>query len=197
MSWGTGSRRQRPVKWRRQGGSSHERLSGKHGLADLITRTNNILSVDNRHNRFMTLSLLMIDASSRIVRWASAGHDPAIVFDPQSKTFQELEGGGVPLGVMPNAEYEEYTSAALPPYSILLIGTDGIWEMFNEKQEQYGKDRLREVMRTYHDPPAALISARRLNADLAAFRGLETPADDVTFVVVRFTTSPPVPAGVT
>jgi phosphoserine phosphatase RsbU/P len=162
----------------------------EHTLAELITRTNTILSVDNRHNRFMTLSLLMIDSTTRIVRWASAGHDPAIVFDPQTDSFQELEGSGVPLGVMPDAEFEEYTSAPLPPNSVLLIGTDGIWEMFNEQKDQYGKDRLREVMRTYHNQPAALISAA-LNADLAAFRGLETPADDVTFVVVRFTTPRP------
>ena len=162
----------------------------EHGLAGLMTRTNKILSADNRHNRFMTLSLMMIDAQSRIVRWSSAGHDPAIVFDPQTDSFQELEGSGVPLGVFEGAEFEEFTSAPLPPNSILLIGTDGIWEMFNEQKDQYGKDRLREVMRTYHDQPAALISAA-VNADLAAFRGREIPADDVTFVVVRFTKPAP------
>jgi phosphoserine phosphatase RsbU/P len=159
----------------------------EHGLAGLITRTNKILSADNRHNRFMTLSLLMIDAESRIVRWASAGHDPAIVFDPHANSFQELEGSGMPLGLLVDADYEEYTSVALPVNSILLIGTDGIWEMFNEKQEQYGKNRLREVMRVNHHQSAAKIGAA-LYADLANFRGAEIPADDVTFVVVRFVT---------
>jgi phosphoserine phosphatase RsbU/P len=157
----------------------------EHSLADLMTRTNNILAADNRHNRFMTLSLLMIDSKSRVARWASAGHDPAIVFDPETDSFHELEGGGLPLGVMENTDYEEYTSEPLPLNGILLIGTDGVWEMFNEKKDQYGKDRLRDVMRAHHEKPAAMISAA-LNADLAAFRGLEIPADDVTFVVVRF-----------
>jgi serine phosphatase RsbU (regulator of sigma subunit) len=47
---------------------------------------------------------------------------------------------------------------------VLVVGTDGVWEMFNEKEEQYGKERLRRVMRAHHARPAA----------------------DVTFVVVKF-----------
>ncbi len=169
----------------RSGRCAFQRPCREHSLADLMTRTNKILSADNRHNRFMTLSLLMIDAKTRIVRWASAGHDPAIVFDPQSDSFQELEGSGIPLGLMEDTDYQEYTSEPLPPHGILIIGTDGIWEMFNEKKDQYGKDRLRDVMRANHHRTAAQISAA-LNADLAAYRGLEIQADDVTFVVVRF-----------
>ena len=46
-----------------------------HHLAELMTRTNQVLAIDNRHKRFVTLSLLLIDADTRMVRWASAGHD--------------------------------------------------------------------------------------------------------------------------
>ncbi|MGC4099012.1 MAG: PP2C family protein-serine/threonine phosphatase [Nitrospira sp.] len=62
----------------------------KDPLADLMTRTNHVLSADNRHNRFMTLSLLLIDAETRIVKWASGGHDPAIVFEPDTQSLREL-----------------------------------------------------------------------------------------------------------
>ncbi len=158
---------------------------GKHSLCELMTRTNEVLSSDNRHNRFMTLSLLLIEAETRVVRWASAGHDPAIVFSPDAGSFRELEGGDLPLGIVEGTQYEEYTSDPLPIDSVLVIGTDGIWEMFNEQKAQYGKPRLQEVMRANHHRTAAEIAAA-LEADLVAFRGLETPADDVTFVVVKF-----------
>jgi phosphoserine phosphatase RsbU/P len=154
-------------------------------LADLMTRTNQVLSVDNRHHRFMTLSLMMIDAQTRVVRWASAGHDPAIVFDPNTDSFRELDGGDVPLGIVEDTRYEEYTCDPLPPSSVLVIGTDGIWEMFDETKQQYGKERLQMVVRRHHDDTAAQIGAA-LEADLATFRGIRTPTDDVTFVIVKF-----------
>src|SRR5262249_28642064 len=104
-------------------------------LGALMTRTNDVLASNNRHNRFMTLPLLKIDGATGRVSWASAGHDPAIVFDPAADRFTELEGGDVPLGVMEGVEYPEYHSDPLTPGSVLVIGTDGIWEMLDDRQE--------------------------------------------------------------
>jgi sigma-B regulation protein RsbU (phosphoserine phosphatase) len=154
-------------------------------LADLMNRTNQVLGRDNRHNRFVTLSLLLIDAEARTVRWASAGHDPAIVYDPRSGSSRQLEGGDLPLGVVADLEYEEYRTDALPPECVIIVGTDGVWEMANEKQEHYGKARMQRVVRDHHRSSAAQIAAA-LESDLAAFRGAHTPEDDVTFVIVKF-----------
>jgi serine phosphatase RsbU (regulator of sigma subunit) len=156
----------------------------EHKLAELMTRTNQILAEDNRHKRFMTLCLLLIDAETRTVRWASAGHDPAIVYSPQTNSFQELDGGSLPLGILESTEYKEYTSRPLTFNSVIVIGTDGVWEMYNEKREQYGKDRLRRVVQENHARSAAEIAAA-LEADLAAHRGLQNPVDDVTFVIIK------------
>jgi sigma-B regulation protein RsbU (phosphoserine phosphatase) len=156
----------------------------ERGLGELLTRTNRVLAADNRHNRFMTLLLLRIDASSGVVKWASAGHDAAIVFDPLSQEFRQLEGGDVPLGLMPDVEYREYQSDALPTSAILIIGTDGVWEMANDQKQRYGKDRLRSIVRENHQRPAAHIAAA-LEADLAAFRGICNAEDDVTFVIIK------------
>jgi serine phosphatase RsbU (regulator of sigma subunit) len=156
-----------------------------HRLADLMNRTNRVLAVDNRHNRFVTLSLLLIDADRRAVRWASAGHDPPIVYDPAADGARELEGGDVPLGISAGTEYQDYTADPLSPGSVVIIGTDGVWEMQDERQQQYGKERLRRVVREHHAEPAAAIAAA-LEADLAKFRGAQAPADDVTFVIVKF-----------
>jgi len=154
-------------------------------LADLMTRTNRVLAVDNRHNRFVTLSLLLIDAETRKVRWASAGHDPALVYDPSGGSSRELEGGDVPLGLMPDVKYEEFGTESLALESVIIIGTDGVWEMFNEQGEQYGKDRMMRIVRDHHANPAAQIAAA-LEADLTSFRGARNTTDDVTFVIVKF-----------
>jgi len=158
---------------------------GENRLADLMTRTNQVLAQDNRHHRFMTLSLLMIDARTRVVRWASGGHDPAFVYDPATDSSQLLDGGDIPLGVMPGYEYQEFTTDPLPPESVIVIGTDGVWEMFDEgQQQQYGKERMQHIVREHHARPAKDIAAA-LEADLSRFAGGCNPADDVTFVIVK------------
>src|SRR4029079_4687207 len=120
----------------------------------LMSRINQVLATNNRHNRFMTLQLLEINGKASTVRWASAGHDPAIVFDPATDAFHALDGGDIPLGIDEKVEYGDFTSPPLAPGSILAIGTDGVWETFNSDNQQYGKDRLRSVIRANHNHTA-------------------------------------------
>lgn len=156
---------------------------GANGLGALMTRTNAVLA-DNRQNRLMTIALLRIDADTRIIHWASAGHDPSIVYHPRTNSFQNLEGGGPPLGSAKATEYEEYTSEPLSLNSVIVIGTDGIWEIFNQEKKQYGKERLQNLLQVTATLPAAKI-ASALEADLEAFRGSQKVGDDVTFVIIK------------
>ena len=118
------------------------------------------------------------------MRWVSAGHDPVIVFDPVTDGFTEVGEGDLPLGVMDDTQYNEQISSPFRPGQILFIGTDGVWEMPDEKGEQYGKDRLRDAIRECAARSAEEI-ARSLRERLTAFRGHVKSVDDVTFVVVK------------
>ena len=88
------------------------------------------------------------------------------------------------LGILDDADYEEHTCGPLRPGQILVVGTDGIWEMPNAAEEQYGKARLREVIRGAATGTAEDIS-RAIRDSLHEFRGDCRPADDVTFVVLK------------
>jgi phosphoserine phosphatase RsbU/P len=153
-------------------------------LSQLMTKVNRVLAADARHGRFMTMSLLVINPSTGEVRWACAGHDPIIVYRPSQERFDELDGGGFPLGVAYDGEYEEYRRDGFAAGDVLLIGTDGIWELRNRQNEMYGKDRLRQFIQSHALMPAADI-ARDLEAELREFSGDGSVQDDVTFVVVR------------
>jgi sigma-B regulation protein RsbU (phosphoserine phosphatase) len=153
-------------------------------LASLMMKVNRVLAADARHNRFMTMALVVIDPARGTARWASAGHDPTIVYRRGADRFDEFEGGGVPLGMLEDEVYEQYSGDGLVPGDVLIIGTDGIWEMANTDNHLFGKDRLRAIIRANHHRPAAEI-ADLLEAELAAFRGRATVQDDVTFVIIR------------
>jgi sigma-B regulation protein RsbU (phosphoserine phosphatase) len=173
----------------------HSRVIDKPTLGALMTRVNQVLAGNNRHKRFMTLALLEIDARTSTVKWASAGHDPAIVFDPATGEFHELDGGDIPLGVDEGVDYADYQSRQFTPGSLMVIGTDGVWETFNASKEFYGKDRLREIIRSNHTLTAKEIAAA-LEADLDGFRGAGLVTDDVTFVIVKFLKGGEVSTGV-
>jgi serine phosphatase RsbU (regulator of sigma subunit) len=159
--------------------------AGNYGsLAELMSHINRLLCADHEGSRFMTMHLSVIDGSSRLFRWASAGHDPVIVYDPASGRFQEPQGSDLPLGIMDDAAYEEHTFGPLEFGQVLTIGTDGVWEMPNAAGEQFGKERLRQVIQNSALKPANQIVQDILDC-LAAFRGDCRPVDDVTFLVVK------------
>jgi sigma-B regulation protein RsbU (phosphoserine phosphatase) len=61
---------------------------------------------------------------------------------------------------MNDTEYREQTSAPLQPGQVLFIGTDGVWELPDAKGDQFGKDRLRDVIREAATQTADEIAAR-------------------------------------
>jgi sigma-B regulation protein RsbU (phosphoserine phosphatase) len=160
-----------------------DRAASTGSLADLMGRLNRLLAADLQGTRFMTMYLAVVNSAEGNIRWVSAGHDPAIVYDPASESFEEIDGGELPLGVMDTTEYVEQTYP-LQPGQIVLVGTDGIWEMHNAAGEQFGKTRLRDAIQDAAANSAADIVDEIL-ARLAEFRGQCRPTDDVTFVVIK------------
>jgi sigma-B regulation protein RsbU (phosphoserine phosphatase) len=159
-------------------------------LAELLGRLNNSIAADHGGDRFMTMHLSVIDSRTGTMRWASAGHDPVIVYDPAANRFTEVGEGDLPLGVMEDTQYSERLSPAFRPGQILFIGTDGVWEMPDAQGQQFGKDRLREVIRECAARSADEI-ARSVRERLTAFRGEVKSVDDVTFVVVKVLAAEP------
>ena len=104
------------------------------------------------------------------MRWASAGHDPAIVFHPHNCRFEELDGADIPLGIFPETSYAEFKSKALCSGDILLLGTDGIWETANPAGEMFGKERLRDLMREMSSQIATDM-AQEIEKRLDEYRG--------------------------
>jgi phosphoserine phosphatase RsbU/P len=161
-----------------------DRATTAGSLAELMARLNQLISADHKGERFMTMHLSIIDSKSAMMRWVSAGHDPAIIFNPSDGSFQEIGEGDLPLGVMDDTDYREQTYGPLKPGQIILVGTDGVWEMPDANGKPFGKDRLRDVIREFAGKSAADIT-EAIRERLAQFRGDAKQVDDVTFVVVK------------
>ncbi|MFW5490391.1 MAG: SpoIIE family protein phosphatase [Desulfovibrio sp.] len=150
----------------------------------IVTDVNHELTKDvYKTGRFMTLFYLDVDVAASTANWVRAGHDPIPVYNPATDSFRELNGSGLPLGVLEDFVYERYTTT-LQPGEIVAIGTDGIWESRNNRDEMFGKARFREVIRTYHDAPAKVIVAKVIEK-VREFTGRHGFEDDVTLAVLK------------
>jgi sigma-B regulation protein RsbU (phosphoserine phosphatase) len=161
-----------------------DRIDATGSLAELMRRLNRMIAADLEGSRFMTMHLGVLNVERRIYRWASAGHDPAIIYDPRANSFAEPDANSMPLGIMEETQYEEQTYGPLAPGQIMVFGTDGVWEMPNATGEQFGKQRLREIIQSRAQGTAEEISSA-IRAALTNFRGAGKSVDDVTCVILN------------
>ena len=161
------------------------RASQPGTLSEIISAMNSHLALDVlQTGKFMTLFFLSIDPRKKCVSWVRAGHDPAILYDPDKDEFDELVGSGIALGVTNEVNYAENHKDGLANGQILAIGTDGIWEAFNRQGEMYGKERLRSVMRKYcHESASTILSA--VYDELNLFTLGQRSEDDITLVIIK------------
>jgi sigma-B regulation protein RsbU (phosphoserine phosphatase) len=156
-------------------------------LGKLLTHVNEHLAADTRGDRFMTMFLAVLDASTMSMRWASAGHDQPLIYDPESGLLTEIDpgGGGLPLGVSASEEYEELTYTQLRSGQVMLVGTDGLWEARNNDGELFGKSRVGEALAATAHLSAADIEAA-IYTRLQTFCNGRSNDDDITYVVIKF-----------
>lgn len=160
------------------------RASMPGDAAGIITDVNRHLSLDTAQTgNFMTFFYCELTEHVTKIRWVRAGHDPAIVYDPSMDAFEELKGQGLALGFDDSIEYDSFQHR-LEPGQVIVIGTDGIWEMHNNTGEMFGKDALMDIIRNNHTASARQI-VDTVTEVLEQFRGDEVPEDDITLVVIK------------
>lgn len=124
-----------------------QRMAMPGGLGRVVTDVNRLISEDvEESGQFLTMFIVRIDLAGRSLSWISAGHDPALVYDPASDSFGELQGRGPALGLIDDFQYEE-SRRDLPAGHIIIIATDGVWEAHNRHGQMFGKDRLNNIIR--------------------------------------------------
>ncbi|MGD2186062.1 MAG: SpoIIE family protein phosphatase [Desulfobacterales bacterium] len=161
------------------------RASQPGGLSEMINDVNRILCLDTSESgSFMTLFFMLIDPHKRQLQWIRAGHDPAIVYNSSSDSFDELKGKGTAIGIDGQWSFQDYHSN-WESGQIMLIGTDGIWETRNSLDEKFGKERVQEIIRQNQKSSAQDI-LQAITDRLATFRQNKAPHDDITLVVIKF-----------
>jgi serine phosphatase RsbU (regulator of sigma subunit) len=157
----------------------------RESLKATLKNINHSFAEDLTPDRFATFVAAVCQGGSDQVELLSAGHGPLFIYDAHSRSFQYLEAQALPLGILP-----EMDDAALPvklkmkPGDMVLLITDGFFEWENPGEEQFGTERLAEIVRRNSDQDPGIIIAQLYQSVLTFSQG--TPQkDDLTAVLIK------------
>jgi len=160
----------------------HAQVAAKSPLAEIIRAVNQYLSENTPANRFVTLFLAELNPLEGTLRYINAGHNPPII-GRTNGAVEQLDSGGFPLGIMPMAEYE-IGDTKLSSGEALVIYSDGVSEAANTKGEEFGTERLSQVISKNLTASASGLRDK-VESALSMFTQTAPAGDDITLVIVK------------
>ena len=157
----------------------------------LVARMNEFVYRSTPASKYATFFYAQLDEQRRQLRYVNAGHNAPYLLragrrstaDAAPPEIEELSVGGTVVGMFPEMEYEEAT-VELCPGDVLLAFTDGVPEAHNPENEEFGEERLQQLLRQTAHLPANEISARISDEMKDWIRDAEQ-YDDLTFIVMK------------
>jgi phosphoserine phosphatase RsbU/P len=151
-------------------------------LTEIVSRINDLIFRNTPPEQFITFFVAVYDPETHLLNYVNAGHNPPLLL---RKTGQSelLDKGGLILGVFTGIAYRQGT-VEVSARDLLLMYTDGVSEAMNDGDEEFGEDRIRDLLwqsRTA-DPQQIL---EELEAAVITHRGIETLEDDFTLLLAR------------
>jgi len=158
-----------------------------HGtdLAKLTAQLNRLVYDSSAESRFATFFYAHYNSSTRVLRYVNAGHNPPFIFRTRGghDEILRLAPSGPVIGLILNSSYVQ-ERIVLEPGDLLVAFTDGITEAMNAVDEEWGEERLAQVIGANRALPAReLVDLVLRRAD--DFVAGAAQYDDMTCVTVR------------
>ena len=142
------------------------------------------LAGDFDKGHFITMVIAVLDGQTHTLRYANAGHAPALHYVKREDRFLTLPATGLPVGIEHSPCYPAAPPRALAVGDIIVLCTDGIVEAMDANDEPFGLGRLEAVVRQYAAAPMAELVLRTGERVERHYVG-DDPADDLMILVAR------------
>jgi len=157
--------------------------------ADLFIRANKLLCMDMEKKSFVTVIGAAFDTDQRSMTFVRAGHLPIFHYQAKEQSIRTIIPKGIGIGLDAAGAFVselEQQSLSYQKNDVLLFITDGITEARNEAGDEFGEERLTQILQASSAKGAHDIK----NDILAAVKRFSQEAiqnDDQTIVVVKAT----------
>jgi sigma-B regulation protein RsbU (phosphoserine phosphatase) len=157
-------------------------IRNNYAIRTIMSKVNQLLWESTDDNQFVTAFYGVLDEQRRILTYCNAGHNPVIVIRSDGSSLK-LETGGLVLGAFVGVTYLE-SLVHLFPEDIVLLYTDGVTEIYNSDEEEFGAERLQNlVTENRHLAPKEITQLIKDN--ILQFAADQTIQDDFTVVVLK------------
>jgi len=127
-----------------------------HSLEVLSTSLNEMIYLDTKSEKYLSCFLGLVDTKRGGLHYINAGHVPPMLIRADKSGVASLEEGGTVIGLFPKSEYRR-GSVQMKPGDVLVCCTDGILEACDDREEEYGKERLADCIARHQSKPAQAI----------------------------------------
>lgn len=153
-------------------------------ISGVMREINEYIFENSPSNKFLTLFYGELDPETGTLVYSNGGHNTPFLLRASGELIS-LDQGGLPIGMMKGMQYQEAT-VLFNPGDSLIIYSDGITESINDRDEEFGEDRLIEVVR--HNLSRSASGIRdRIDEALSRFVGTTAPVDDMTLMIIKRT----------
>ena len=154
-------------------------------LGALLASLNRAIFSGTESGRFVTFFYSVYEDVHRTLTYVNAGHNPPILLRRGNGTrrIERLDQGGMVLGVVEDSSYQ-MGCAAINPGDLCVIFTDGVTETMDDRDREFGEERLMGVLERGADLPLEELS-RVLLEEIRNFGNGRSPDDDLTLVLAR------------
>jgi sigma-B regulation protein RsbU (phosphoserine phosphatase) len=163
-------------------GTIRARAFERRAPADLMQRVNRSLRRRGVEGLFCTLAYALFDFPDHTLQIANSGLPHPLHYRAAEGRAAPIEASGLPLGTFDGVTYDE-VSVRLGKGDVVVLYTDGLVEA-RRGREEYGPERLLRGLEAHAGLPAPELGEKLLS-DLEGFLGEDSPADDVTLIVVK------------
>ncbi len=133
-------------------------IRNNYAIRSIMAKVNNLLFESTASDIYVTAVYGVLDPKNRIFTFSNAGHNAPILRRADGK-MKYLTEGGMALGMFENSKYEE-TPLGISPGEIIVFYTDGVTEAKNDKEEEFGTRRFKQVIGDSHKLSAGRIQEK-------------------------------------
>jgi serine phosphatase RsbU (regulator of sigma subunit) len=144
---------------------------------------NQLITEDAQEGMFVTVFYGLYNPQTRLLRFLNAGHTVSLLFRPGTASCASLLNTNFPVGIFSSANFDE-AEIQLQPGDKLILYTDGVNEAVNRRREQFGVQRIIELVLQHGASPAKELQQAIIEA-VEAFSEGQEQNDDITVMIVQ------------
>jgi serine phosphatase RsbU (regulator of sigma subunit)/pSer/pThr/pTyr-binding forkhead associated (FHA) protein len=153
-------------------------------IREVMSEINHYIYENSPPNKFLTLFYGELDPETGTLTYSNGGHNNPFL-SRSTGEVERLDRGGLPIGMMQGVPYQE-ASVQFEPGDVLVIYSDGITESVDAQDEEFGEQRLIEVLKQNRSRSSSGIRDR-IDEALSRFVGSMAPVDDMTLMIIKRT----------